>query len=125
MIEQIILMCMIVGLSPVEIDCDTQWVIVQDTGMFIPDGGKGLAVYDYKKFPITDIYNVTEQYQNKRYIVVADLVQDNCWNDVMTEEPTSCLPLIWHELKHQICTCNWHEDLIKTFKSFEKVFGGI
>ena len=127
LIEQILLMCAIVGLSPVEVDCDNQWVLVQDSGIFLPVmGTKGLSAYDIDKFPITDFYpDVEEKYQNKRWMAVADLKQDNCWNDEMTDEPTNCIPLIWHEIKHQVCTCNWHENLVKTFKSFKGAFGGI
>ena len=119
-------MCAIVGLSPVEVDCDNQWVVVQDTEIVVEaSNGKGIAVYDYDKYPITDYYNVTKEFENKRWIAVADLKQDNCWAEEMTDPPSNCIPLIWHEIKHQICTCNWHEDLIKTFKSFKGAFGGL
>ena len=127
MIEQILLMCAIVGLSPVEVDCDNQWVLIQDSEIFIPViNTKVLAVYDIDKFPITDFYpDVEEKYKNKRWMSVADLKHDNCWAEEMTDPPTNCIPLIWHEIKHQICTCNWHENLVKTFKSFKGAFGGI
>jgi len=125
LIEQILLMCAIVGLSPVEVDCDTQWLLIQDDQIMVPTGGKGIAVYDFKKFPVSEYYPELAEYDNLRWMAVANLNQDNCWNDIMTDEPTGCLPLIWHEIKHQICTCNWHENLIKTFKSFKGIFGGI
>ena len=126
MIEQILLMCAIVGLSPVEVDCDNQWVVVQDTEIAIPLGGKGIAVYNPNYLPITEFYpDIEKQYQNKPYIVVANLVHDNCWSEVETDETVNCIPLLWHEIKHQVCTCNWHEDLYKTFKSFKGIFGGI
>ncbi len=119
-------MCAIVGLSPVEVDCDNQWLLIQDTGIAVATGDKGVAVYNTKKFPVSEYYpELGTEYDNLRWMAVADLVRDNCWNDVMTEEPTGCLPLIWHEIKHQVCTCNWHEDLVKTFKSFKGAFGGL
>jgi len=133
MIEQILLMCAIVGLSPVEVDCNTQWLLIQDDNMFAPfineddmiSYHKGTAVYNYTRNPVGDTYPELSEYNNLRWMNVANLKQDNCWNEEMTEEPTGCIPLIWHEIKHQICTCNWHEDLIKTFKSFKGAFGGL
>jgi len=133
MIEQILLMCAIVGLSPVEVDCNTQWLLIQEDSFvapFINENGmmfyyKGTAVYNYSKNPVGDTYPELSEYNNLRWINVADLKQDNCWNDVMTEEPTGCLPLIWHEIKHQVCTCNWHDGMFKTFKSFKGAFGGM
>ncbi len=133
MIEQILLMCAIVGLSPVEVDCNTQWLLIQEDNIvapFINEKGqiannKGIAVYNYTKNPVGNTYPELSEYNNLRWMNVANIKQDNCWNDVMTEEPTGCMPLIWHEIKHQICTCNWHEDLIKTFKSFKGAFGGL
>ncbi len=126
MIEQILLMCAIIGVSPVEVDCDTQWLLIQDDQMMVATGDKGVAVYDTKKYPVSKYYpELGTEYDDLRWMAVANLKQDNCWNDVITEEPTGCLPLIWHEIKHQICTCNWHEDLVKTFKSFKGIFGGI
>ena len=129
MIEQIILMCVIVGLSPLEVDCDNKWLLVQDTKQMVdsPSHGwvSGLAMYDIKNHPISEFYPELEEYDDLRWMTVGNVRQDYCWNDVMTDEPVNCIPIIWHEIKHQICTCNWHEDLIRTFKSFEKVFGGI
>ena len=126
MIEQIILMCAIVGLSPVEVDCDNQWLLIQDTQIMVPPfNDKGIAIYNYTKYPVSKYYPELAEYDDLRWIAVADLAHDNCWNDVMTDEPTGCLPLIWHEIKHQICTCNWHENLVKTFKSFKGAFGGL
>ena len=125
MIEQILLMCAIVGLSPVEVDCNTQWLLIQDDQIMVATGDKGVAVYNFTKFPVSNYYPELVEYDNLRWIAVADLVRDNCWNDVMTDKPTGCLPLIWHELKHQICTCNWHENLVQTFKSFKGAFGGL
>ncbi len=126
MIEQILLMCAIVGLSPVEVDCNTQWLLIQDTGIAVATGDKGVAVYNTNEYPVSKYYpELGTEYDHLRWMAVADLVRDNCWNDVMTDEPTGCLPLIWHEIKHQVCTCNWHEDLIKTFKSFKGAFGGL
>jgi len=131
MIEQIILMCAIVGLSPVEVDCDTKWVLLQDTELMVntPTHGwvSGIAMYDFKKYPISEFYpelNGTD-FENYRYMTVSKIQQDYCWNDVMTDEPVNCIPIIWHEIKHQVCTCNWHKDLVRTFKSFSNVFGGI
>ncbi len=115
-------MCAIVGLSPLEIDCDTQWLIVQDTEGMIKSPTKGwvsgLAVYNFSKYPVSDFYPELEEYDNLRWISVAKVKRDNCWNDIKTEEPVNCIPILWHEIKHQICTCNWHEDMVKTFKSF-------
>ena len=136
MIESIVLMCAIVGLSPVEVDCNTQWLIIQDTDMFAPytnefgntSHWKGSTIYNYEKNPVTDTYpELHESFRHFRWSNVANLKQDNCWNDVMTEKPVNCIPLIWHELKHQMCTCDWHEDLVPTFKSFSNVdiFGGL
>ena len=133
MIEQILLMCAIVGLSPVEVDCNTQWLLIQEDSFVAPfrnENGmityyKGTAVYDYARNPVGNTYPELSEYNNLRWINVANLKQDNCWNEEMTEEPTGCIPLIWHEIKHQVCTCNWHENLIKTFKSFKGAFGGI
>ncbi len=53
-------MCAIVGLSPLEVDCDTQWLIVQDTEGMIntPSRGwvSGLAMYNFTKYPVSDFY---------------------------------------------------------------------
>ncbi len=134
MIEQILLMCAIVGLSPVEVDCNDKWLLVQEDNIVVPfrdETGqiqyfKGTSVYNYKKNPVSDTYpELGNEYDNMRWMNVAKLKQDNCYNTEMTEEPTGCIPLIWHEIKHQICTCDWHENLIKTFKSFKGIFGGL
>jgi len=129
MIEQIILMCVIVGLSPVEVDCDNKWLLIQDTEIMVNSPHKGwvsgLAVYDFKNNPVSEFYPELEEYNDLRWMSVGKVTQDYCWNIEETEEPVNCIPIIWHEIKHQVCTCNWHKDLIRTFKSFENVFGGI
>ena len=130
MIESILLMCAIIGLSPVEVDCDNKWLLIQDTEMMVnsPLHGwvSGLAMYDIENYPISEFYpELGTEYDNLRWMSVAKVKLDYCWNDVMTDEPVNCIPIIWHEIKHQICTCNWHENLIRTFKSFENVFGGL
>jgi len=134
MIESILLMCAIVGLSPVEVDCDTRWLVIQDTSKFSPfvdENGNisywmGTSVYNYEKNPVTDTYpELHESFRHFRWINVANLPHDRCYNDVMTDEPVNCMPLLWHEIKHQMCTCDWHKGMVGTFKSFKNVFGGL
>ncbi|KKL07094.1 hypothetical protein LCGC14_2589440, partial [marine sediment metagenome] len=121
-----LLMCVIVGLSPLEVDCDNQWLLIQEDGLSVATGDKGVAAYDTEKHPVSRYYpELGTEYDDLRWMAVANLKHDNCWNKVETSEPTNCKPLIWHEILHLICTCNWHEKLIKTFKEFSGIFGGM
>ncbi len=131
LIETILIICAITMSGGY--DCDEKWVLIQEdgygvwdpTGVFV----KGVSVYDPYQYSIYDSYpELQEQGGYGSYPWMAyggRLAHDNCWSDRMTDEPENCLPVIWHEIKHQQCKCNWHKDLIKTFKSFKGTFGGL
>lgn len=112
-------MCSILSLSPLAVDCDTQWVVIEDTSIFIFDSNKGIAVYNYTALPITTAYpDAPIKYDGYRWMASANLVHDNCWSKEMTDVPTNCIPIIWHEIKHQVCVCNWHKELVMTWDAF-------
>ena len=39
------------------------------------------------------------------YVVFGTAIDDGCF------QPMPCMPVLWHEIKHLKCDCNWHEDL--------------
>jgi len=121
-IDTIVFMCSILALSPLVVDCDTQWVVIEDTRILIFNTNKGIAVYNYTALPITTAYpDAPAKYDGYRWMASANLRHDNCWADEWMPVPTNCIPIIWHEIKHQICVCNWHEDKVMTWNAL-KIF---
>jgi len=92
MIETILIICALTLEAPFY-DCSEQWTIEIHDSLFLQDpNGYWVTGYaDYKN-------NV---------IGIGTARMDSCWDG-------RCLPLLWHELKHLQCDCNWHEKLKPT-----------
>lgn len=45
-----------------------------------------------------------EEICSLKWVAVGTNKLDGCWNYV-------CYPLIWHELKHLACECDWHDGM--------------
>lgn len=99
-------------------NCDEKWIMVYLPDMtFVQepvteDWPAGYAIHLWKEdgqtysicntFP--EVREFGDGFCSSKWFVIGNIKLDSCWND-------KCLPLIWHELKHLICECNWHDGM--------------
>ena len=111
MIELIFLICAFNMLG--QVDCDEQWVIVKTDILLVqnPQTGQwvsGVAVYGsgaMGKWSLCNQYpDLDEIYCGKNYLKIGTITRDGCWDG-------NCIPLLWHELKHLMCKCGWHDNM--------------
>lgn len=102
-------MCEIVEVEPFY-NCDRKWIVVLENKILltIPNNKTvfGYAVHDniLNDLPISAVYPEIMGHDDKEWLVIGLLINDHCWDGV-------CYPLLWHEIKHLICNCNWHLDM--------------
>ena len=95
------------------VNCDEKWImiIMNSTMVQLPDetwAGAYLVpgyVGDGEKYSVCNflpqIRNFGDEHCSWKWFVIGSDKTDSCWNKV-------CYPLIWHEIMHLLCTCNWH-----------------
>jgi len=95
MIEAILIICSILSLSPVQVDCDNEWTIVFYDQEYIDTPysiqAKGYAWYEDQRN-----YGVVPFLTNGR------IINAGIGNGTLAEDGA---PIIWHELNHLICKC--------------------
>ncbi len=99
-------------------DCSEHWGVVYyyDVGTIQAPNDKwvsAFAVYgplvkDGKKWSLChyfpEVRLIDEEMCSIKWVAVGMYKRDGCWNGI-------CYPLIWHEMKHLACECDWHEDM--------------
>ena len=96
------------------VNCDDKWIMVYIDSPMVQKpideewagafAVRGLAK-DGEKYSICNfihqIRNFGDENCSFRWFVLGSDKEDTCWNEV-------CYPIIWHEIKHLWCECNWH-----------------
>jgi len=110
MIETVLIICAIIAASPYY-DCEQEWVVlIHDKysikSVYTDSWVSGYAVSDnwLDRKPIGLYHPELAQYNDKEWLSIGKLKRDSCWDD-------RCYPLLWHEMKHLKCNCNWHYDM--------------
>jgi len=106
-------------------DCSEYWAMVyypdmgsiqgpEDKGWFSGFAVHGEYVNDGEKWSICKFFPKIRDSSEEncsikwfaaiKWFAVGKYKQDGCWNEI-------CLPLVWHEMKHLACECNWHENM--------------
>jgi len=110
MIEIFMVICALTSVSPYY-DCDEKWVIVlEDTQMIRWDDMDpiaGLAVFAdvVEDFPISESHPTITGMDDLEWLAIGKVKRDTCYDGI-------CFPVLWHEMKHLMCDCNWHEDMV-------------
>ena len=96
-------------------DCSENWFLAFSNSTWIVTPAKkyvsGWSVHEnlVDRYPICEAYvgfeeRFGEEYCDSPYFGFGNSKLDSCWDD-------KCISLIWHEIKHMKCNCNWHEDM--------------
>ena len=100
MIEAVIIICSILSLNPVEVDCNNEWQIVfyNQENIKTPYGIEALG---YAWYVRQLDYGVEPFFYKGRPINAA------IGNSTMMTDDGD--PILWHEIRHLVCECTWHE----------------
>ena len=105
-------------------DCDRKWIITwsyEVKSVKPHDGEKsvlGFAFFDVKekwneKISVCAYFPIIIEKQKEAcwddWIMLSNSMFDGCYDG-------KCRTLLWHELKHLICKCNWHEGMEPAYK---------
>lgn len=99
-------------------NCDEKWIwvyfedilYVQEPETEIWSGAYAIhsSVEDGEKYSICNTFSEVREYGDEfcslKWFVLGNGKTDSCWSE-------RCYPLVWHEIKHLVCECNWHYGL--------------
>ena len=121
-------MCSLIPTEPFY-DCEENWIIVWTDDLLTIQAPNhryysGFAYHTitektYDDINVCNFFPKTIEFSPKdcwdKWLAIGNAKIDSCWDN-------KCLPLLWHELKHLECSCNWHEDMVsnKTMR-FERM----
>ena len=103
-------------------DCSEHWGMVYFQDMYSIQSPEhewlsGYAVHgewvkDGEKWSICKFFPKIRESADKencsiKWFATGKLTRDSCWDEI-------CYPLIWHEMKHLACECQWHENMTST-----------
>ncbi len=100
MIEAIIMICSILSLDPVIADCDNQWQLVFYDQPII-DTPYGIQAFGYAWYENQREYGIEPFWANGNPI--------NAGMSNRTHAVEDGDPIVWHEIRHLVCECTWHE----------------
>lgn len=109
------IICAITAISPYY-DCDEKWVIVLEDTPTVPSvyeqptTGYAVDVTLVEYYPISETYLTIKNTDDLEWLVVGNTKRDACFDGI-------CLPVLWHEMKHLMCDCDWHEDMVSYLPS--------
>ena len=110
MIEMLMVICVITSVSPYY-DCDEKWVIVLEDSLIVPSvydepvTGYAIDATLIESYPISLTYPTIKNMDNLEWLVVGNTKRDACFDGI-------CFPVLWHEMKHLMCDCDWHENMV-------------
>jgi len=101
-------------------NCDEHWIIgyfPDKRNIQTPDEEWGSAfaipgdIPKEHKYSICQFIPQLEQYGEEvctwNWLIIGNIKVDSCWDE-------QCQPLLWHELRHLKCDCDWHENMTST-----------
>lgn len=107
MIEQVFFICALLPYAPYY-DCSEQWgIVIYDDWVFQSlSTGKLVTGYtvnrdhDYEFMLNGKLWKMP-----KKFVGIGKINYDNCYDG-------KCRSVLTHELKHLMCSCDWHENQI-------------
>jgi len=104
-------------------DCSKHWIITwsYEAKTVKPHNGDtvlGFAFFDLnqkwdKKISVCAYFPLIIEKQKEAcwddWIMIGNSMFDGCYEG-------KCNTLLWHELKHLLCYCNWHKDMTPAYK---------
>ena len=101
--------CAITFVSPYY-DCDEKWILVFEDTLIIPSNhdvpvvGHAVDTTILPHNPISQFYPSIRFNDHREWLAVGIVERDACYNGI-------CYSVLWHEIKHLMCDCDWHEDM--------------
>ena len=110
MLEMVMMICAITSVSPYY-DCGESWIIVLEDSPTVPSvhdesvTGYAIDATLLECYPISETYPTIKNKDSYEWLVIGKTKRDACFDGI-------CLPVLWHEMEHLMCDCDWHKNMV-------------